>query len=85
MWTSYEFQINPLAVPIGSNLFKQLDSFHVIMAQIGVRKGNVRKLSISISEISADWIESQVESQKYRNISHAVESLIREKITNAQT
>ena len=49
------------------------------MAQIGVRKGNVIKLSISISEDSADWIESQVESQRYRNISHAVESVIREK------
>ncbi len=49
------------------------------MAQIGVRKGNVRKLSISISEDSADWVEAQVESQRYRNISHAIESLIREK------
>jgi Arc/MetJ-type ribon-helix-helix transcriptional regulator len=49
------------------------------MAQIGVRKGNIRKLSISISEESADWIEAQVESQKYRNISHAVDSVIREK------
>jgi Arc/MetJ-type ribon-helix-helix transcriptional regulator len=54
------------------------------MAQIGVRKGNVRKLSISISEDSADWIESQVESQKYRNISHAIESVIREKKASGQ-
>jgi Arc/MetJ-type ribon-helix-helix transcriptional regulator len=54
------------------------------MAQIGVRKGNVIKLSISISEDSADWIESQVESQRYRNISHAIESVIREKKANAQ-
>jgi len=48
------------------------------MAQIGVRKGNIRKLSVSISEDSADWIEAQVESQRYRNISHAIESLIRD-------
>ena len=54
------------------------------MAQIGVRKGNIRKLSISISEDSADWIEAQVESQKYRNISHAIESVIREKKASGQ-
>jgi Arc/MetJ-type ribon-helix-helix transcriptional regulator len=46
------------------------------MARIGVKRGNIRKLSISVSEDSVDWIESQVLSQKYRNISHAVESLI---------
>ena len=54
------------------------------MAQIGVRKGNIRKLSISISEESADWIEAQVESQRYRNISHAVDSVIREKKASGQ-
>ena len=54
------------------------------MAQIGVRKGNIRKLSISISEDSADWIEAQVETQRYRNISHAVDSLIREKKASGQ-
>jgi Arc/MetJ-type ribon-helix-helix transcriptional regulator len=54
------------------------------MAQIGVRKGNIRKLSISISEDSADWIEAQVESQKYRNISHAIDSVIREKKASRQ-
>jgi Arc/MetJ-type ribon-helix-helix transcriptional regulator len=54
------------------------------MAQIGVRKGNIRKLSVSISEDSADWIEAQVESQKYRNISHAIDSLIREKKASGQ-
>jgi Arc/MetJ-type ribon-helix-helix transcriptional regulator len=54
------------------------------MAQIGVRKGNIRKLSISISEDSADWIEAQVESQKYRNISHAIDSVIREKKASGQ-
>lgn len=54
------------------------------MAQIGVRKGNIRKLSVSISEDSADWIEAQVESQRYRNISHAVDSLIREKKASGQ-
>jgi Arc/MetJ-type ribon-helix-helix transcriptional regulator len=54
------------------------------MAQIGVRKGNIRKLSISISEDSADWIEAQVESQRYRNISHAIESVIREKKASGQ-
>lgn len=46
------------------------------MARIGVKRGNIRKLSISVSEDSADWIETQVQSQKYRNISHAIESLI---------
>jgi Arc/MetJ-type ribon-helix-helix transcriptional regulator len=49
------------------------------MARIGVQKGNIRKLSISITEDSVDWIEAQVESQRYRNVSHAIESLIREK------
>jgi Arc/MetJ-type ribon-helix-helix transcriptional regulator len=48
------------------------------MAQIGVKKGNIRKISVSISEISADWIESQVESMKYRNVSHAIDALIRD-------
>jgi Arc/MetJ-type ribon-helix-helix transcriptional regulator len=47
------------------------------MAQIGVRKGNIRKISVSISEDSADWLETQVESQNYRSISHAVDSVIR--------
>jgi Arc/MetJ-type ribon-helix-helix transcriptional regulator len=50
------------------------------MARIGVRKGNIRRLSISVSEATADWIETQVESQRYRNISHTIESLIREKM-----
>ncbi len=50
------------------------------MARIGVRKGNIRRLSISVSEESADWVEAQVESQRYRNISHTIESLIREKM-----
>ncbi len=49
------------------------------MARIGVRKGNVIKLSVSISEDSASWVENQVENQRYRNISHAIDSLIREK------
>jgi Arc/MetJ-type ribon-helix-helix transcriptional regulator len=49
------------------------------MARIGVRKGNIRRLSISVSEETADWIEIQVEAQRYRNISHAFESLVREK------
>ena len=47
------------------------------MARIGVKKGNIRKISVSISEVSADWIESQVESMKYRSVSHAVDALIR--------
>ncbi len=51
------------------------------MAKIGVKIGKLRKMSISITEESADWIEAQVESQRYRNISHAFESLIREKKT----
>jgi len=51
------------------------------MARIGVRKGNIRRLSISVSEETADWIEAQVESQRYRNISHTIESVIREKMT----
>lgn len=52
------------------------------MAKIGVKIGRLRKMSISISEESADWIEANVESQRYRNISHAFESLIREKKAN---
>jgi hypothetical protein len=52
------------------------------MASIGVKKGNVRKLSISVSEETADWIESQVDGYKYRNISHFLESLIHEKMTS---
>jgi Arc/MetJ-type ribon-helix-helix transcriptional regulator len=47
------------------------------MAQIGIRKGNIRKISVSISEDSADWLETQVESQNYRSVSHAVDSVIR--------
>jgi Arc/MetJ-type ribon-helix-helix transcriptional regulator len=46
------------------------------MPRIGVKRGNVRKLSVSVSEDSVDWITTQVESQKYRNISHCIESLI---------
>jgi Arc/MetJ-type ribon-helix-helix transcriptional regulator len=46
------------------------------MPRIGVKRGNVRKLSVSVSEDSIDWITSQIESQRYRNISHCVESLI---------
>jgi len=49
------------------------------MAKIGVRKGNVIKLSISITDDSASFIESEVENLKYRNISHAIDSLIQEK------
>ena len=49
------------------------------MARIGVRKGNIRRLSISVSEETEDWIEAQVEAQRYRNISHTIESIIREK------
>jgi Arc/MetJ-type ribon-helix-helix transcriptional regulator len=48
------------------------------MARIGVKKGNIRKISVSISEVSADWIESQVESMKYRSVSHAIDALIRD-------
>jgi Arc/MetJ-type ribon-helix-helix transcriptional regulator len=48
------------------------------MARIGVKKGNIRKISVSISEISADWIEDQVESMKYRSVSHAIDALIRD-------
>jgi len=48
------------------------------MAQIGVRKGNIRKISVSISEDSADWLEAQVEAQNYRSVSHAVDSVIRD-------
>lgn len=50
------------------------------MARIGVRKGKLRKLSISVSEESVDWIESQIMDYKYRSISHAIESLIRKEI-----
>jgi Arc/MetJ-type ribon-helix-helix transcriptional regulator len=48
------------------------------MARIGVRKGNIRKISVSISEDSADWLEEQVEAQNYRSVSHAVDSVIRD-------
>ena len=48
------------------------------MARIGVRKGNIRKISVSISEDSADWLEAQVEAQNYRSVSHAVDSVIRD-------
>jgi Arc/MetJ-type ribon-helix-helix transcriptional regulator len=48
------------------------------MARIGVRKGNIRKISVSISEDSADWLETQVESENYRSVSHAVDSVIRD-------
>ena len=49
------------------------------MANIGVRKGNRIKLSISISEKNAAWIEDQVVAERYRSISDAIDSLIREK------
>ena len=48
------------------------------MARIGVRKGNIRKISVSISEDSADWLEAQVEALNYRSVSHAVDSVIRD-------
>jgi len=48
------------------------------MARIGIRKGNIRKISVSISEDSADWLETQVESENYRSVSHAVDSVIRD-------
>jgi hypothetical protein len=67
---------------ISNNLFmlKKLECH--TMARIGVQKGNIRRLSISVSEKTADWIEAQVESQRYRNISHTIESVIREKMAN---
>jgi len=52
------------------------------MASIGVRKGNRIKLSISISEKNAAWIEDQVVAERYRSISDAIDSLIREKKTS---
>jgi Arc/MetJ-type ribon-helix-helix transcriptional regulator len=48
------------------------------MATIGVKLGNVRKLSVAVSEESADWIEAQIKTQRFRNISHAIEFLIRD-------
>ena len=54
------------------------------MARIGVRKGNIRKISVSISEDSADWLEAQVEAQNYRSVSHAVDAVIREKKASGQ-
>jgi hypothetical protein len=48
------------------------------MARIGIRKGNIRKISVSISEDSADWLEAQVEALNYRSVSHAVDSVIHE-------
>jgi Arc/MetJ-type ribon-helix-helix transcriptional regulator len=52
------------------------------MAKIGVRKGNRIKLSISILETNADWIENQIAAERYRSISEAIDSLIREKKTS---
>jgi Arc/MetJ-type ribon-helix-helix transcriptional regulator len=54
------------------------------MARIGVKIGNIRKLSVSVSEESADWIEAQIKTQRYRNISHAVEALIRNAMREEQ-
>jgi hypothetical protein len=51
---------------------------------VGVKKGNVRKLSISISEDSADWVDAKLKDFHYRNISHVFESLIQEKKTAEQ-
>jgi len=55
------------------------------MASIGVKKGRLRKLSISVSEEATDWIESQVLNWKYRSISDAIETLIREKMASNET
>jgi Arc/MetJ-type ribon-helix-helix transcriptional regulator len=55
------------------------------MANIGVRKGNRIKLSISISEKNAAWVEDQVVAEKYRSISDAIDSLIREKKASEAT
>ncbi len=49
------------------------------MAMTGVKKGNRIKLSISIEEDNVDWIESQVVTQKYRSVSHAIDAILREK------
>jgi Arc/MetJ-type ribon-helix-helix transcriptional regulator len=52
---------------------------------IGVRKGgHTVKLSISISEGSADWIDKKLKDYRYRNISHVFESLIQEKMATEQ-
>ena len=61
---------------VGTYLNKKIERMN--MARIGVKKGNIRKISVSISEVSADWIESQVESMKYRSVSHAIDVLIRD-------
>ena len=61
---------------MGTYLNDKIES-DAYMARIGVRKGNIRKISVSISEDSADWLEAQVEAQNYRSISHAVDSVIR--------
>ncbi len=53
--------------------------FEAFMAMTGVKKGHRIKLSISIEEDNVDWIESQVETQKYRNVSHAIDAILREK------
>ncbi len=55
------------------------------MAKIGVRKGNVIKLSISITDDSASWIENEVENLKYRSVSHAINTLIQEKKASKAT
>ncbi len=53
--------------------------FETFMAMTGVKKGHRIKLSISIEEDNVDWIESQVETQKYRSVSHAIDAILREK------
>jgi Arc/MetJ-type ribon-helix-helix transcriptional regulator len=60
-------------------------SISLINMAIGVRKGgHTVKLSISISEGSADWIDKKLKDYRYRNISHVFESLIQEKMATEQ-
>jgi Arc/MetJ-type ribon-helix-helix transcriptional regulator len=51
---------------------------------IGVKKVKTRKLSISISESSAQWIDEKLKDFHYRNISHVFDTLIQEKIASEQ-
>jgi len=55
------------------------------MAKTGVKKGNRLKLSISIGEDNVNWVESLVETEKYRSVSHAIDAILREKRINEST
>lgn len=82
LWTTANLDINSTKryYIVVTYLCQKIIEKH--MANIGVRKGNRIKLSVSISEKNAAWIEDQVVAERYRSISDAIDSLIREKKTS---